>query len=74
VSVEALAEIGRQAVDIAAQLEQRIASRLAGQGANGGADSLRLRPTSFAREDFKAVEIVLVEVDLERLSHETVSY
>src|SRR6266566_2745173 len=71
IAVEVLAQIGGQPVDVAAELEQRVLGRPARERSDGGADGLRLGPSAFPGPCLEALEVTLVEVNLQRPHHDS---
>ena len=69
-----LAQIGGQAVDVAAELEQGILGGPAREGSDGHPDRLRLGPPAAASPGVEAFEVPLVEVYLQRSCHESEYY
>jgi hypothetical protein len=74
VAFEALAQVGGKAVDIATQVEQRVLGRSSREGADGGPNRLRLRPSAPASPGFELLEIPLVEIHLQRSTHDPIGY
>ncbi len=68
------AQVTRQAIDVAAELHQRIAGRLARERADGGADRVRLCPAACTRELLEPLEILSFEVNLQWACHEDTRY
>jgi hypothetical protein len=62
--MEIAAELARQPVDVAAELEQWVADGVSGERANGRANCVRLGPAAVASERLETLEIALVQVDL----------
>ncbi|HXJ35660.1 MAG TPA: hypothetical protein VMS22_16630 [Candidatus Eisenbacteria bacterium] len=74
ISIEVLAHIGRQTVEHAAQLEDGVLGRPAGQRADGKTDCARFRQPTLARPCLESIEIGLVEVHLQRPPHDVILY
>jgi hypothetical protein len=70
VAIEVRAEVGRKTVDVSAELEQGILGPRPGQRSNGHPDGLRFRPPSGTRPRIEAVEVPVVEIDLEWPCHD----
>jgi hypothetical protein len=70
VAVELLAAVGREPVDHTAGGEQRILAARPRERANGGANRLRFRPPAIPGPRLQALELRLVEVDLEWSAHD----
>src|SRR5437867_13115503 len=71
ITVEVLAQISGQPIDVAAELEQRVLGRPARERSDGGADGLRLGPSAFSGPCLEALEVMLVEVNLQRPHHDS---
>src|SRR3989442_3884813 len=74
IAIEARAQIGGKAFDVAAEIEQRILGGPPGERANGSADRLRLGPPALARPGLESCEVVVVEVHLQRPGHDRLKY
>src|SRR5213593_2643311 len=74
IAIEARAQIGGKALDVAAEIEHRILGGAPRERAYGRADGLRLGPPALARPRFEPCEIVVVEVHLQRLGHDRSKY
>src|SRR4029453_17431076 len=74
IGLEIGAQIGREAVDVTAQLEQRIVGRLARERPDSGADGLGLRPPTLTRPRVEPVEVRVVQIDLQRPGHGQEAY
>jgi len=62
--MEAGAQVGREAVDVAAQLEQGVVGRPTRERPDGGPDGLGLGPSPLARPGLEPVEVRVVQVHL----------
>ena len=69
-----LAQVGGKAVDVAAEREQRVLGRAPRERADGGADGLGLRPSALAGPGFQSLEILFLQVDLQRAGHDRSGY
>ena len=67
IPIELPAEVRRQAVDVAAQVEHGVTGGLPRECSDRGANRLRLGPAPLPRECFEAFEILVFKVDLQRL-------
>src|SRR5438128_674344 len=74
VAVEVLAQVGGQAVDVAAEVEQGVFRGLPRERAHGGANRLRLGPAARPGPAVEPLEIAVVEVDLQRAGHDQQLY
>src|SRR5438552_2984379 len=74
IAVEVFGQIRRQAVDHPAQLEQRILGCLSCERTNCSTHGLGFRPASLARPILELLEVGVLEIDLERNGHDTVTY
>ena len=63
------AQIRGKAIDVAAELEQGVLGRSARQRADGNADGLRFGPPAFTGPGVESIEILLVQVHLQRSAH-----
>lgn len=72
--MEVRAQIGREAVDITAELEQGVLGRSARECPDGDPDRLRLGPPALAGPGVEPLEILLVEVHLQRPGHDHIGY
>src|SRR5439155_9952812 len=70
--IEVLAQIGRETVEHAAQLEDGIVGRRPGERPDGEANGARFRPASFLNPALEAGEVGVVEVHLDGPSHDRV--
>jgi len=70
VAVEVAAEIGWQAVDVAAEIKHRVARGLSRERTDGGADRVRFGPAALAREGLETFEVSLVQIYLQRSCHD----
>jgi len=64
VAVKLSAEVRRQAVDVTAQIEQRIAGGLARKRPDRRSYRLRLGPAPLARESLEAFEVAFIQIHL----------
>jgi hypothetical protein len=67
--VEAGAQVGRETVDVPAQLEQRVVGRLPRECPDGRPDGLGLGPPTLSRPGVEPVEIRVVEKHLQWPGH-----
>src|SRR5262249_25338279 len=74
IAVEARAQIGGKAFDVAAEIEHRILGGTPRERTYRRADRLRLGPPALARPRLEPCEIVVVEVHLQRLGHDRLGY
>src|SRR6185295_12214440 len=70
ITLEAGAQVGREAVDVPAEAEQRVVGRLARQRPDCDADGLGLGPSTRKRPRFEPLEILVVQIDLQRPGHD----
>lgn len=63
------AQISGKAIDVVAELEQGVLGRSARERADGNPDGLRFGPPAFTGPDVESIEILLVQVHLQRSAH-----
>ena len=72
--MEVTTQVRWQAVDVAAEIEQRIARDLPRKRTNGGTDRVRFGPAPLASERLETLEVLLVEINLQGPGHEARRY
>ncbi len=65
-----LAQVGGKAVDVAAELEQRVLGWAPRERPDRGADGLGFGPSALACPGLQSLEILFLQVDLQRAGHD----
>ncbi len=74
IAVETLAQVGREALEHATELEDRVVCDGPGQRSDGEANRPRFRPAPLARPALEAGKVGVLEVHLDGPSHDPTDY